>query len=300
MPVARSVLFPSTAGISVIVKASFFGGGATGWKRTAITCSRFIVTVQPPVPVQAPPQPSNRDPAAAAGARVTLAPSLNVAEQAPPQSIPAGWDETVPLPVAVRMTVKACCVGGMAANVAKTCVSPCMVTVQPPGPLQAPPQPSKRKPLAGLAMSETEVPWSNDAAQICPQLIPAGLDWMAPCPFTAMRSPNCCTGRPASIPPCEVPPSVADVPPSTEGTPVEPLPEEATGPQATRRAQSSMNVRIDPPVGMAMSAPTPRMNSRSGAANTRLEEPFRKAYAQDDQGPRVWANGKVEPMALMD
>src|SRR5438309_3307639 len=256
--VARREVLPSTAGTSVIEWASFWGGGATGWKRAATICSRFIVTAQLPVPAQAPPHPSNWEPAVAAGVRVTPTPSSNEAEQVVPQSIPFGWEETVPLPVPVRMTVIECWVGGIAAKVAETWVSPCIATVHPPGPLQAPPQLSKRKPFAGAAVSATEVPWSNDAAQTCPQLMPAGLDWMEPWPFTVMRRPNSRAGRPASIPPCTAPPSVSGGgPASVEELPIEPVPEELTGPQATKRAQSSTKTRIDPPRFFGMSTPPP-------------------------------------------
>src|SRR5919204_2728299 len=236
IPFGSGDVFASGAGISVIVYASFCGGGATGWNRAATTCSRFIWIVQPPVPLQAPPQPSNCDPFAAVGVSVTLVPSLNVAEQVPPQSMPFGCDETVPLPVPVRMTVTACCVGGMATKVAQTWVSRCIVTAHPPGPLQPPPHPSKRKPAAGVAVSETDVPSSNDAAQICPQSTPAGLDRTEPCPLTPIRRPNRLTGAPPSIPVCGTPPSVLSggvlASGCGDGPPVEPVPEEATGPQA--------------------------------------------------------------------
>src|SRR3954471_23907386 len=58
-----------------------------------------IVTVQPPVPVQAPLQPLKSEPAAGVGVRVTLAPSPNEALQVAPQLIPAGELETVPDPL---------------------------------------------------------------------------------------------------------------------------------------------------------------------------------------------------------
>jgi len=69
--------------------------------------AEFITTLQVPVPVQAPPQPTNEWPLAELAVRVTVTPWLNKAVQpvvpAVPavmvQLIPAGLDLTTPLPV---------------------------------------------------------------------------------------------------------------------------------------------------------------------------------------------------------
>src|SRR5438105_695564 len=50
-----------------------------------------------------------------------------------------------------------------------------MVRVQVPVPLQAPDQPAKNAPLAGVAVSLTLVPELNDALHVGAQLIPVGL-----------------------------------------------------------------------------------------------------------------------------
>ena len=60
-------------------------------------------------------------------------------------------------------------------NVAVTDRSALIVTVQVPVPEQPPPlQPVNAEPAAGVAVSVTTVPSLNDAAQVAPQLIPAG------------------------------------------------------------------------------------------------------------------------------
>ncbi len=75
-----------------------------------------------------------------------------------PQSIPAGLEVTVPLPVPDLLTesvkVWACWV-----NVAVTAVAAFMVTTHEPVPEQPPPlQPVNVDPPAGLAVSVTTVP----------------------------------------------------------------------------------------------------------------------------------------------
>ncbi len=65
----------------------------------------LIVTVQAPVPVQALLQPPKVDPDAGVALRVT-APEAYDCEQSVPQLIPAGEEETVPLPVPALLTVR--------------------------------------------------------------------------------------------------------------------------------------------------------------------------------------------------
>ena len=64
-----------------------------------------IVTTHAPLPLHAPLQPSNRDPAAVAAVSVTVVPLAKLAAHVAPQSIPAGVDVTVPAPVPVFVTV---------------------------------------------------------------------------------------------------------------------------------------------------------------------------------------------------
>src|SRR5206468_6746829 len=63
------------------------------------------VTVQGPVPEQAPLQPPNEEPGAGAAFKATEVPASNWVEQVAPQSIPAGVEVTVPLPAPPLVTV---------------------------------------------------------------------------------------------------------------------------------------------------------------------------------------------------
>ena len=131
------------------------------------------VTVQGPVPAQPPPvQPAKEEPAADAAVRVTAVPLVKLAEQVAPQLIPTGELVTVPLPVPDGVTVR---VKVWRVKVAVTVVAAETVTVQEPVPEQPPPvQPVKEEPAAGAAVRVTAVPLGKFAAQVAPQLIPAG------------------------------------------------------------------------------------------------------------------------------
>jgi hypothetical protein len=64
-----------------------------------------IVTVQVPVPVQAPLQPVKVEPVDAVAVRVTLVPLVKVALQVAPQLTPVGLEVTVPDPVPLLVRV---------------------------------------------------------------------------------------------------------------------------------------------------------------------------------------------------
>jgi hypothetical protein len=68
-----------------------------------------IVTVQVPVPEQAPDQPVNMEPLAGAAVSVTLVPEAYNAEHVVPQLIPATLEVTVPLPAPALATVRGNC-----------------------------------------------------------------------------------------------------------------------------------------------------------------------------------------------
>jgi hypothetical protein len=75
-----------------------------------------ILTEHDPVPVQAPVQPANDQPGVGAAISVTVLSVANEAVHVWPQSIPAGWLVTLPLPVTV--TASGNCVGRARTNVA--------------------------------------------------------------------------------------------------------------------------------------------------------------------------------------
>src|SRR5207245_6577693 len=80
--------------------------------------------------------------------------------------------ETVAPAVGVMMEAAG---GVMSVNVAVTVVAAEIVTVQVPVPAQPPPlQPVKVEPAAGAAVRVTAVPLGKLAAQVAPQLMPAG------------------------------------------------------------------------------------------------------------------------------
>src|SRR5439155_14989 len=79
--------------------------------------------------------------------------------------------------------------GVMSVNVAVTVVAALRVTVQAPGPEQPPPlQPLKVEPAAGAAVSVTAVPLVKLAAQVAPQVMPAGLLVTVPAPAPALET----------------------------------------------------------------------------------------------------------------
>ena len=71
----------------------------------ATLTSTLLTTVQGSVPLQAPLHPSNVDPVADTADNVTEVPSGNAAEHVVPQSIPAGFVVTAPVPFPVSLTV---------------------------------------------------------------------------------------------------------------------------------------------------------------------------------------------------
>src|SRR5262245_33607023 len=85
--------------------------------------------------------------------------------------MPAGELVTVPLPVPAVAVVS---VNVCRLNVAVTEVLAFSVTAQPPAPAQAPLQPWKSDPVAGVAVSVTLVPLTKLCAQALPQLMPVG------------------------------------------------------------------------------------------------------------------------------
>ena len=71
-------------------------------------CAEFIITMQLPVPLQAPPQPVKLQPLAGVAVKVTGVPLEKFALQVAPQLMPAGELVTVPLPVLLTESAKFC------------------------------------------------------------------------------------------------------------------------------------------------------------------------------------------------
>jgi hypothetical protein len=75
-------------------------------KVAATDLAASIVTLQAPVPVQAPLQPANVEPESGVAVRFTTVPLSKLAEHVVPQEIPDGELATVPVPVPLFVTVR--------------------------------------------------------------------------------------------------------------------------------------------------------------------------------------------------
>ena len=144
----------------------------------------FSVTAQMPVPEQPPPlHPVNVDPAAGVAVRVTTVPEVKEVEQVAGQEMPVGALVTVPVPAPAVLTVSA---NEDCMKVAVTVVAAFSVTAQAPVPEHPPPlHPVNVDPAAGVAVSETAVPFANDAEHAAPHEMPAGALVTVPVPAPA-------------------------------------------------------------------------------------------------------------------
>src|SRR5207245_6402523 len=167
--------------VGVMMEAA---GGVMSVNVAVTVVAALRVTVQAPGPEQPPPvQPLKVEPAAGAAVGVTAVPLAKLAAQVAPQVMPAGLLVTVPAPVPALETVS---VKVGRAKVAVTVVAALRVTVQAPVPEQPPPvQPVKVEPAAALAVSVTAVPLVKLAAQVAPQVMPAGALVIVPLPVPA-------------------------------------------------------------------------------------------------------------------
>jgi len=136
-------------------------------------------TVQEPVPEHAPVQPVKIESEVGAAASETEVPALKFAAQVLPQEIPAGVDNTEPLPVPAFATVSA---NTFFVKVAVTDFAAVIETVQAPEPEHAPAQPVKTESEVGVAVRVRLVPRRTALVQVLPQLIPAGFDMTVPEP----------------------------------------------------------------------------------------------------------------------
>jgi phage tail protein X len=144
----------------------------------------LMVTLQVPVPVQAPPHPANVEPEPTTAVSFTTVPLLKFALQVLGQVIPLGLLVTLPDPVPANVTESAKVVAEVL-NVAVTDLAALIVTLQVPVPLQAPLQPAKVDPAAAAAVKVTTVPLLKFALQVLGQVIPLGLLVTLPLPVPA-------------------------------------------------------------------------------------------------------------------
>jgi hypothetical protein len=157
----------------------------------------LIVTVQVlVVPVQAPDQPLKVDPAVTAAVKVTLLFWLKLAAQVAPQLMPAGELVTVPAPVPDLVTVSCT---GTAEKLAVTAFAALIVTVQVLAvPVHDPDQPLKVDPAVATAVKMTLLFLLKLAAQVAPQLMPAGELVTVPAPVPDLEIVSC-TGIAAKL-----------------------------------------------------------------------------------------------------
>src|SRR5881397_1452510 len=169
--------------VGVMMEAA---GGVMSVNVAVTVVAALRVTVQAPGPEQPPPlQPLKVEPAAGAAVSVTAVPLAKLAAQVAPQVMPAGLLVTVPAPAPALETVST----RAGVKVAVTVVAAEIVTVQVPAPVQpAPVQPVKVEPAAGAAVSVMAAPLVKLAAQIAPQVMPAGLLVTVPAPVPALET----------------------------------------------------------------------------------------------------------------
>jgi len=154
------------------------------------------VTLQAPVPEQAPPHPLNLDPVPGVAVNCTTVPFAKLAAQVGPQLMPEGELVTVPVPVPVKVTVSGTLEFAIL-NVAVTELAEFKVTEHAAVPEHAPDQPAKTEPAAGAAVNCTTLPAVKLALHAFPQLIPEGVLVTLPDPLPAREtaSENVCGER---------------------------------------------------------------------------------------------------------
>jgi hypothetical protein len=182
MPAGELVAVPVPAPDLVIVSAK-----DVCTKAAVTVVAPFIVTVQVPVPVQPPPlQPAKVEPAAGVAVKITPVPVVKAVEQVAPHEMPAGELVTVPVPAPDLVIVSA---KDVCTKAAVTVVAAFIVTVQVPLPVQPPPlHPVKVEPGAAAAVRVTAVPSANEAEQVAPHEMPAGLLVTVPLPAPALKT----------------------------------------------------------------------------------------------------------------
>jgi len=154
-----------------VIEESAAGGMELNVALTDFAAS--MVTLQAPVPLQAPLQPANVEPESGVAAKLTTVPLAKLAEHVVPQEIPEGVLVTAPVPAPLLVTVRV--KGpGFAVKFALTDFAASIVTLQAPVPVHAPLQPANVEPESGVAVRFTTVPLEKFSEQVEPQEIPEG------------------------------------------------------------------------------------------------------------------------------
>ncbi len=179
MPAGELVMVP-LPGPEELTVIAYCGDGFGFEVNVAVTLwSELRVTVQAPVPVQAPLQPANADPAFGTAARDTTEPAAKGVEHEKKQLTPEGELVTLPPPVPALVTFKL----NAGRNIAVTATSEVAVTEQLLVPEHIDPlQPAKIEPGFGAALSVRAEPEFTAIEQVAPQFIPAGLLTTVPDP----------------------------------------------------------------------------------------------------------------------
>jgi hypothetical protein len=135
-----------------------------------------IVTLQAPLPVQAPDQPANCELAAGVAVSATTMPCAYV----PFTGVGLAATDPEPVPFVDRLSEYR-----FSVKVAVTLLAAFIVTLQAPLPVQAPDQPLKSEVAAGVAVRFTTAPFVNEAEHVAPQEMPPGLLVTVPLPAPA-------------------------------------------------------------------------------------------------------------------
>src|SRR5258708_31016478 len=126
------------------------------------------------VPEQAPDQALNVELESAVAVRRTRVPSVKLATQVAPQSMPVGLLVTVPWPVPLLVTVSVCVTTNskLAVQVKSSWLTTTLAAAVVPE--QAPLQPANLEPAPADAMSITVPPATNAPLQVAPPAVPPG------------------------------------------------------------------------------------------------------------------------------
>src|SRR5690348_16614825 len=147
---------------------------------TFTVAARFEIVQVVPTTLLQPVQPANVVLGAGAAVKTTVDVARNGSVQSPGQSMPAGFDVTVPVPVPARFTFTGY---EFSEKVAVTVAAPMIVVVHGAVPVQPPPDhPANDEFAAGTAVRSTDVLNAKLNTQVAPQLIPAGFDVTVPVP----------------------------------------------------------------------------------------------------------------------